>query len=285
MIGTNAEIKDAGRSTKRRLTSYSLVAGAAVVVALLFVLPTAAAAPMARAVVLSAPYYGTTTSYSNSWSASGCGSAAITATPFFHPSNGLAGFADQARSTACTHNPLGGSGGASSGFTTLFPLTFSKSKATIVVVTTVSAVLHAHDSVGTCSASQTNYYYCDSSAYAELTGDAYLYDQTTGSYWFPTTFWSGAFVDAYNETFCYSGNCSTYGAPSASASVSGAVVFTIPATGLNPADSFVLLLFFSGYASVSVGTYAATLSGGSTSASVNVATMGHGINVASITIT
>jgi hypothetical protein len=285
MTETRTETEKARPRTKRGVAGLSVAAGAALVVALLFVLPSAAAAPVAHTVVLSAPYHGTKTSYSNSWSTAGCGSAAITATPFFHPATGLAGFADQARAPACSNNPLGASGGASSGFTTLFPVTFTKRSASIVVVTTVSAALRAHDSIAACTSGQTSYYYCDSSAYAELNGDVYLYDQTTGSYWFPSTFWSGLFVEAYNYTYCYAGNCSSIGAPNAAAHTSGAVVWTIPASRLNPADSYVLLLFFSGYASVSVSSYAASFSGGSTAASVDVATMGHGINVASITIT
>lgn len=284
MTGTEATTYGSTRRRIGRIGTYGVAASAAIFVALLFAVPTAAAAPMAQAVVLSAPYHGTVTSYTNSWSTAGCGSAAILTRPFFHPTTGLAGWSDQAKGPACTKNPLGASGEASSGFFTLFPLTLSKHSVTIVVVISIQAELQARDSAVTCVPSALNAS-CYSEAYAGISGDAYLYDQTIGAYWFPTTFWTGAFVQAYNYTTCYSGSCSSFGAPSESMQVHTTAALTIPATRLHPSDSFYLYVFFSGTVIASVGVDAASISGGSTSALLNVATNGNGIDIASITIT
>lgn len=283
MKSTGPGTQETARRYAKRSAKYGVATMAALAVVVLFMVPSAGASPMAQAVVLSAPYHGTTTAYTNSWTASGCGSAAIVTRPFFHPSTGLAGFSDRAKGPACSKNPLGAGADASSAFFTLFPLTFSKHSATITMVLSIQAELVAQDSAVNCVPTALNAS-CYSDAYAGVSGDAYLVDQTTGAYWFPTSFWSGAFVDAYNYTTCYLGSCSSFGAPSASMHVSTTVALIIPASGLHLSDSFVLYVFFSGTTTAGVGVDAASLTG-STSAVLNVANHGNGIDIASITIT
>jgi len=276
------------RGTGRRIgraTAYGVGGFAALAVVLLFVTPSALAAPIStptRPIVLVAPYTGTTVGYSNSWSQSGCGSAAILEKAFFHARSGLAGFDDRTKSPACSGNPLGASAWASSGMDIDFPVHVAHKALTIVAVTTIDAAMRAALSPGSCTSTASDYS-CYAYADASLSGGFYLYDQTTGFYWFATSLWPGEFLSAYNLTSCYAGNCSSYSAPSESAHVDSTVVWTISATGLTPSDQFVLIAFFSSYTSASESSYAATTSGG-TLASVNAALGGNGIDVDSITI-
>lgn len=268
-----------------RTTAYGAGAGTALAIALLFLAPSTLAAPVnlpTHPVVLVAPYTGTSVGYSNTWSQSGCGAAAILAKAFFHAHSGLAGFDDRAKSPACSQNPLGATAWASSGMDIYFPVTVPHKSMTIVAITTLDVAMRATLTAGACTSTASDYS-CYAYTEASLSGGFYLYDQTTGFYWFATSLWPGEFLSAYNLTSCYAGNCSSYSAPSESAHVDQTVVWTISATGLTPTDQFVLIAFFSGYASASETSYAATMTGG-TLASVNGALGGNGIDVDSITI-
>jgi len=266
-----------------RTATYGFGATAAFAIALLFFTPTTLAAPAGAVVVLSAPYHGTTTGVLDSWSAAGCGSAAVVTKAFFHAHTGLAGFDDRTRSPSCSANPFGASGGASSDLTIDFPVTITAKSTTIVAVATLDVGLHADLTVGACTATAINYS-CAGYASAYLTGGFYLYDLTTGAYWFASTLWPGEFLSAYNYTTCYSGTCYNYSTPSESALVDSTIVWSIAATGLSTTDQYVLYAYFDGAVSSSETSYGATITGSLATAGVNAATMGHGIDVDSITI-
>jgi len=269
--------------SRARLWAPGATAGIAVAVLFLLAAPNALGASPPKAVVLSAPYKGTSTGYSNSWSATGCGTAKISTYPFFDPHNGLGGFSDRAASPVCKANPVAPSGSAGSWFDTLVPVHVSQKSVTVVVVATVDALVRAELSAGSCTSSSANYS-CYLSSYAYMYSDVYLLDLTTGSVWYPSTYWPGVFDSAYNETFCYAGNCSSYSSPSMSTTVSATHAWSIHATALNPADRFAIEVYVSGDVYTELAAYGAVLHGADTSASVNLATMGNGFELDSITI-
>jgi hypothetical protein len=269
-------------SSRTRRVALGVASGLAVAVLILLVTPNTLGAASAQAIVLSAPYKGTSTGYSNGWSVTGCGKAMISAPPFFDPHTGAAGFADRAVAPTCKSNPVNPSASAGSGFLTLVPVHISGTSVSIVAVTTMVASVRANVGSGTCAG--TGNYSCYQSSYAELFGEVYLLDQTSGLYWYPSTFWYGAFVSAYNDTFCYLGTCSYFSSPSASAPVSTTFVWQVAATSLNPADHFQLVVYFWGEVEAYQSVFGATLTGGLASASVNMATMGNGFDLDSITI-
>ena len=274
---------DEGVRQNRRWLAFGVAPTLAVALAVLIAVPNASAGPSAHPVVLSAPYHGTKTGYSNTWSVTGCAHASIATPAFFAPKTGLAGFADRSSSPTCNQNPLGAYSSASSEVVVDFPVKATSSSLTIVAVTSVDAALRAHLANQACASSAPSYS-CYAYASASVTGDVYLYDQTSGNYWFPSTFWYGAYVYAYDSDYCSAGTCSSYVAPNNSTHLSTTVVWTIPATGLVPTDSFVLVAYFSSSVSTEESNSAAPQSTGSATAVVDAATGSHGIDLASITI-
>jgi hypothetical protein len=74
---------------------------------------------------------------------------------------------------------------------------------------------------------------------AELFGYAYLYDQTSGTYWFsPTSFSATAYSSVYDS--CYAKTCSTNFTGNEHVAVSTAVLFHFRADGLNAAHVYLL---------------------------------------------
>jgi len=277
-----------GRTSPRapgrtRRIALGAAAGLSVAVLLLLVTPNTLGAVSAQAVVLAAPYKGTHTGLDNGWSTTGCASATIVAAPFFDPHTGDGGFADRAASRSCTSNPVSPSASADSGFLTEIPVHLGQASVTIVAITTVVATARAHLNAGMCMPASGNYS-CYLSAYADLYGDVYLLDQTSGLVYYPTAFWSGAFESAYNYTFCYGGNCSYYTSPSMSTSISTTIVWTIDASYLNTADTFQLVSYFWAEVGAYQAAGGATQMGASAAASVNMGTMGNGYELDSITI-
>lgn len=136
---------------------------------------------------------------------------------------------------------------------------------------------------------------CLASASSEIFGYAYLYDQNNGSYFnFGTYIQSFNYTSTqnYSENYCYAGTCyhyggnSTYGGPSGSFSGTVMQNSTVSATGtkwVNSKDSYSLYVTLYVFLDASAYTQNAKATGtGSAIASMNLATLGNGAHLTSV---
>ncbi|MCI4330823.1 MAG: hypothetical protein L3K19_03110 [Thermoplasmata archaeon] len=238
----------------------------------------------AHAVVLTAPYSGAKTTSSESLSVSGCAHAGVPTRGYFHGSTGIGGLRVWSTSQSCSAG-YGYGSTSSTSFISTVPVTLAHSKATVVAVVLLRAWVAAHLTPGTCTTGSGNYSSCSESAYASLYGYVYLADMTSGATWYPANYLLGTAQSIYQGYYCYLGNCSSYTSNyTVPFQTSSSTSLTINVTGATTTDSFALVVDFSSYADSYVSAYGATLSGAKASATVNAASSGEHIDLASITI-
>lgn len=197
-------------------------------VSLLLVLGTASAGAVHAAVVLKAPYKGTA-SWSSAYSSwSGCATAKVSAakwaakTGTVHASSLGKGYTGTGCKSIGTYGG-GGSGYSSTGVTVLIPLgkvtTGNHSVASSWSLTVATVKMFTY---GGCPAKNVNYYpplygyssgQCFDSASVSLYADEYLYDASNSSWYSYNSSYASAYNDSYydNSTYCYN-----YGTPSCS---------------------------------------------------------------------
>ncbi|MCI4365113.1 MAG: hypothetical protein L3K10_03505 [Thermoplasmata archaeon] len=273
------------RSARRRGIWATFLGIAVVAGVSLMMLTPSALASSHPVVVMSAPYTGVHTSISNSWSATSCSNAKITTAPSFSAATGVARMADKAWAASCGPSSYA-SASAYSGTTSTIPVKIQHHTASVVVLMAFTARLGTHIQPGVCGPPKnSNYSYCYESMYVSAYADAYLYDRTSGGYWFSSTYWSGIYQDTYNETYCYAGNCSYYSSgTTGTMSVGAGVTWWINATHLNPHDHFEVVFSTAVSASAYVDSFGMSLSGASASGRLDAGSGGNGFDVASITI-
>jgi hypothetical protein len=262
-----------------------LAFGGTVGVVLLFFAPSALAGGI-PAVVMGAPYAGVHTTTSNSWSQTGCSNAAITTFPSFDAATGYGTMADKASASSCG-NPTYSYSTASSGFTSTIPVKITHHRASVVVVMSFSASGRTHVSPGSCGKAM-NPSYSDCFVSMSISGSAfvYLYDKTSGAYWYSSNYWAGYYNQTYHDVSCYAGNCTTSsdGAGGAFHAAAG-IAWWINATLLNPHHHFEIVFSASDYVDSYISSYAMKLTGAEAYGSLNAAGAGNGYDIASITIT
>jgi len=232
---------------------------------------------------MKAPFVGATGSGGTSTSSSDCGTGKIVHQPIFSASTGLVSFSVRAHAASCT-GAYGDSGSATASETVTVPIAVVTGNDVIHAKWTVDASIGARLGGASCTLTNSSYSYCYSEAYAEMSGYAYLYDLTNGSYWWSTNSWSGPVASSSFYDYCYAGNCSTTVSGNQHVSVAGNAVWNFRPHGLNSAHSYELVI--SWYADVSAydSTYLGTLSGASEAGWVTMAGPGYGAWLDSITV-
>jgi len=262
--------------------------GIAVLMVLMVPASAASAPSVLHTIQITAPYTGAYASPSTSSSASGCAGTSVVTAPFWHARTGAGGFSGTARASDCAPI-LSGSASTDVGFLSYVPISVVSGHHTIVVKWSIRASGAESLHLGSCKiASLTNYSECYEDATIEITGSAYLVDQTNGSYVaYPTTPWAGIAASGFYYDYCYAGNCSTYsyGNASGSFSVHTSVVWTFNAHGLVASHQYVLVQSFYGYVDAYSAVYgSATLHNGHATAWLNAGTFGNGLQLTSITV-
>jgi hypothetical protein len=171
--------------------------GVALAAFLLCLAPLAgSASPHPATAVHSAPFLGMKVTTSNVWSKSGCGATKVLPKAFFYPRIGSGGFA--AFTVARTCLPANGgasaysSAYASTGFDLSYKMNFlHKGAHTISIALHLDLGGHASLARGACNPGTSTYYYCSMSYYGHVGGTAYLFDSTSGQYFFPSKYWAG----------------------------------------------------------------------------------------------
>lgn len=257
----------------------------AVVVALLAPAPATAGVSAAYTRTLTAPYTGALVTPSGSWAVSGCSQAAVVKAAFFHPATGHGGLYDSAAAWTCARGGSSFSGSsayASGGVGVTLPLSIYASRThSIAVQWSVSAAGFQNLKPGTCSLGTMSSVSCSASAYVYLYAYAYLVDNTDGSYYWASNYWSGLNAGTLRDSSYYSGvwyNTSS-GNPGAFLLTSHPT-FWINAS-LEKGDSYTLSLEVYGSVSTSTSGWA----GSKADASLNMATLGNGADLTSVTVT
>jgi len=265
--------------------------GGAALVVMLFVTSVAAGATMVP------PYKGSVVSNYNSQSSGGCKAVGKNVAPAGWSSvTGIGHLAEAASAKSCAKS-LAGIGGSSSGYASgefeiAIPVKIGSTGTHSVSPTWMFTLAdsQAMSVGGKCPAvkiSATGYgsSYCDASAEAYISGYAYFVDITNGTYFYSSNYWSGFFnySSQYNDTYCYNFNCSyynsSYGAPS---SFSGSTSHTWWFNGtMVKTHHYVLITYVYGGADAYLYGYPAS----SATASVNLATLGNGAKLTSISVT
>ena len=269
--------------------------GGAALVAMLFVTSVAAGA------TLVAPYKGAVLTNYNSNNTGGC--AAIgknLAMAAWSPMTGAGHFAEVAGAKSCTKSlagvGTGSNGGANGEFELAIPIKIATNGAHSVAATWSLSWASANVLTlgGVCPAPKLIHgngsSYCSAYSDAYIYGYNYLIDTTNGTYFGSSTYWGGAsnYTSMYNDTYCYSFTCSyynsSYGTPGSS---SGSISFTWWFNGtMAKSHHYAVVAYIYGSAYASIYGYP---NGGypksSASAMVNMATLGHGAKLTSITIT
>ncbi|MCI4343776.1 MAG: hypothetical protein L3J92_06665 [Thermoplasmata archaeon] len=251
---------------------------------ILLVSPMAQAASVGGAnITIRAPFAGATGSGGSSTSSSDCGAGRIVHQPMFWASTGLVSFSVRAHATSCT-GAYGDSGSATASETVTVPIAVVTGNDVIHAKWTVDASIGARLGGASCTLTNSTYSYCYSEAYAELSGYAYLYDLTNGSYWWSTNYWSGAAASSSFYDYCYAGNCSTTVSGSQHVSIAANAVWNFRPHGLNSAHSYELVISWYADASAYDYTYLGMLTGASETGWVTMAGSGYGAWLDSITV-
>jgi len=268
-----------------------LTGGGAAVVALLMAMAPATGA-VAPKVTLKSPYAGTLASTGNSGNIGGC-SAKVTnpVKGTWNSKNGSITMSGTAKSAACPGVNQGSGAGISNYVTVAIPIPITANG-----THTVTVLWNWHVSEptslkvgGKCPSPVLNAYgygysYCSASAYASINGYLHIEDLTNGTTWYPSNYWSGATngSNTYTNEYCYSGTCNFYNSTGHTVGGLGASSFTwwINAT-LSKGDKVIVVLEVNGNANTGENGYPA----GTASAAYNLATLGNGGKVASITVT
>lgn len=251
--------------------------------ALLLLAPSALAVPV-HPVVYSAPYHGAKTGTSSAWSVDGCGSATLSVAAGFNASTGFGAFGEKAFARGCA-NPVGSGGSASNSFTTEIPIRAVATNGAVTAVFTATGSVGSHVKPGSCTTTSGTYSSCYVYADAYASAYAYVYDRTTGNYYYSTTYWAGAFSYSFWDHFCYNGTCNTTLTQGGVVSVSTTGSFDINVTNVSTSDHLWLIVTFGGSVYASASAYNAKLSGGAAKGSVDFGSASNGIDIASITVT
>jgi len=317
------ELRQAGRGTLRGRPSRLLAAGTtglAMAVTMLMVLsPVSAGATVHPATVLKAPYKGTTSSPNWYGSATNCGVAKGSAGKWVPTTGGITA-SDSASAKTCGKN-IGYVGGGSyaywsAGVTIAIPIkiltTANHSIGVSFTLTVASAQSYSHGLCPTKFITWPPAKYTYESAGCQTYADVYfdlganLIDITNSS-WYHHNY---TYVDVYNDSYwsnysscynygtpsCYnqSGNYSYHGAYSYNApgattcSLSGTCTFTMWTNSTAPmprTDRWMLEIYL--YTSADASASYSNVAGpfvGSAAASVNMATLGNGAKVTSVTV-
>jgi len=293
------------------------VTGLAAAVTLLMVLSPASAGAV-HALKVYAPAYKHTVSQPSVYSSqSGCGKAKSTA-PAWHPLTGMITLADMSSAKSCGKSLgyVGGSSSASVGGGVEIALPFSvtsngnHSVASSWTVNIASSWSSSHTAV--CSKNvnyapalyQYSYAYCEAGTYTSFDASSQLQDLSNNS-WYSYNY---SYADSYNDSVwenytdcynygtptCYNSSGynyqATYGYNEAGISAwtwNGATSFTLWSNGTSMVKGHHYILIMSVYASVDSFAAQANLLApwsGSAASTINLATLGNGVAINSVTI-
>jgi hypothetical protein len=267
-----------------------LVAVGAVVLLLLVAAGARGAPAPTQRVVLIPPYSGASAYTSEGTDVVACGHAAVPVRPFFHAARAAVGFDVTAGSHICSQYPS--SGFASATVTVSVPLPAGVTGSTVVVRWTMDYQVQAHIGSMVCLL-PVNVSYSDCYVYAsaEIYPTLYLYDETSGVAYFPSTALPFESVQATVENWCSNGTCGAIYSPGGHSSGDLRVVTAIPitgfnasTTGLNASHTYELVWSLGGWVDCFDSWYDATLSGTGFAASVTLAGPGEGAHLSSITV-
>jgi hypothetical protein len=310
--------KQTNGSRSGRLLVFGTTGITAAVTLLMVLAPVGSGAVVHPQVTLTAPYLKTTNSPNSYWDVGGCAKAK-TKPGHWTPTTGAVSMMAAGMGHTCgkSFGGVGGSGYgyAGSGISIAMPFKVSKSgNHSIGQSWTVTAAMTQAFSSAACPAKNVNYHpslyqssyaYCESGAYISLYISASVVDLSNSS-WYSHNY---SYADTYNDSFfenytdcynyttttCYnnSGTFSYFGSygyndPGFSAFTwNGATTFTLWTNGTNMVKTDHYALTVSMSISAEGFGESANLLGpwsGSGSASVNLATLGNGATLNSVTI-
>jgi hypothetical protein len=285
----------------------------------MLVLVPAGAGAAHPAILLKAPYKGTGTIPSTYLSSYGCGTTKAL-TPKWSGVTGVVHMSDSATAPSCKQvGPFGSGGGSaymSASLEILIPFKVATTGNHSVASSWAVKIASTHMSkYGGCPAKNVNYFQtlyhsqtgeCYSSSYLDLYFDSYVIDLSNSS-WYGTNYsYASGYNSSYFQNYTY---CYNYGTPSCSNSTyssnyssaysnnapgwaafvwNGGTTFTAwtNSTAMNKADKFALLVYVSVYGSVNTVAENLLMPWPAVSAaSVNMATLGNGATLSSVTIT
>ena len=272
------------------------------VVALMMALASASAG-VHPATVIVAPYHHAAQIDSNYVSSSGCIKAKETTKAHWKATTGLGKFAGWAKGASCKgiFGTIGsGSYGSVGGqFEIALSIHIGPGKTSVQAAWTIKAVgAMSLTTSGTCpspASTSSGYSYVDCYLAAEVgvEADAWVVDLTNGSTFYSTTFFF-MYNDTYqqNYTYCYSGTCYSYNYSygTSPGGFSGTFAYTSYSNGTyNAAHKYALLTYVDAFVYASLSNYAypgasGPFPTGTASASINMATLGNGATLTSVTI-
>jgi len=270
-------------------------AGGAVAVTLLMVLSPLAAA---SGHTYRPPFTGMSSSTSLFQGYSGCGSETITSPLAWNTSTGVMTIAGKTSAKNCG-TTAGGVGGSTqayfdAGVAWGMPIRVTAAPHQVAITMKVSAVIsQTFSAPKSCTGSLADtFFYCDVSSDVFIGGYPYLVDTTNGTTFYASNYWQW-YNETYNQTefYNFSGTPTWYNfSGTFSNGGPGTPTWFINTTiALNPRDSYVVVMNF--YVDVSSSAYAygypsmAVLTGGSATASVNMAGPTNKASLVSIAVT
>lgn len=272
------------RSAARRANGWAV--GGPVAITLLLLLPPAIGSTPSTS--LRAPYAKTTTTVSANYYNIGCGVGKNVIPGVWNNTSGVGGISDRARMRTCAV-PFGNYAVASSFFIVYVHVPFRNKVVgvhDVVVNWTFNYSVLESLLPGRCvSSNSSTSWNCYSTSYVSFASDAFLIDVTSNSY-IQANAWAGAFNQTYNQTTCTStGGCSysQSGGP-ANFAASRPIEWFVNTTMNRTHDYWVRTDFFVTTVTYEFSYYALA-SRGTGFAVLNVATLGNGIRLDSITVT
>jgi hypothetical protein len=268
-----------------------LTGGGAAIVALLLAMAPASGAVSPK-MTLKSPYGGTLASTGNSGSIGGC-SAKVTnpVKATWNSKNGSVTMSGTSKAGSCPGVNQGSNAYVSTYVTVAIPIPIAVNGThTITIQWSWHVALPTSlKASGKCPSAviNANGYgssYCSASAYANVNGGPHIEDLTNGTTWYPSNYWSGANngSNINSNEYCYSGTCSFYNSTGHTVGGTGAGAFTwwINAT-LSKGDKVIVVLQVYGNANSDEYGFPA----GTASSAFNLATLGNGGKLTSITVT
>jgi hypothetical protein len=274
------------RSPPARTASLALGLGPALLIAGLLLLGGTTTAVGPRTTVFKAPYKGAVVSHSDAIAANGCGSAKVFKPSGFTGSSGVGGFYGVTRIPACK-SPLGSGGSLTGGFSVAVPVKLPSGNHRLMVNWSDRIAFSLVIKMGTCATGKQSSWACYQSGGLDLNGYASVLDWTTGAGQYPSNAWAGLHLLVYNFTSCStSGGCSTSASGGSGGSHSGYANLSwfINATGLNSSHQYFLVTSLSYDEYTSISATGTTVLGGAENSTVNVATLGNGARLTSISV-
>jgi hypothetical protein len=236
--------------------------------------------------ILRAPFKGASIGLFDSNSQVSCGKAKIVKGSFYVARTGNGGFADQAFAPSCKVAPGAANYGQSTGeFALLVPVKLSGGTHHIIVNLTVTASRTTSLTSGKCANSTAASYDCLNLAEAFVFAQASLYDASNGTTFASTNARPGFVNLTFNQTVCTMGSCSTSssGGTGGTATSTATIRLYVNAT-VKPGQAWSIQVIVFGGALAEVDSFGSHVVGGLASASVNVATLGNGAKINSISV-